>query len=258
MEYSWRCVYRSFEISKAYSLSIANSWLILSKPAFALDIFWFLHLMARLHKTFILHESNIRSEWHFSACCNRHIRLISDSLYTLQKGFGIFSVSCLCVLIQLDFLCTIYRHTGLCLCLPVLFMQYLNHISVYPVTKYTSQPEARSLSIFQCLQNHWQGFLRTSAGHGYSHIADEDLNIIRNAFHAQRNNTTFCEQLLPYPPQMVVGFYIFPWSSHHADTVITDDWHSVTSCAQFCNVIWFFTVCVAVRICLILFFFLLF
>ena len=44
-----------------------------------------------------------------------------------QKGFRIFSVPCRGVLIQLDFVCTIYPHTGLGFGFPVLFMQYLNY-----------------------------------------------------------------------------------------------------------------------------------
>ena len=82
-------------------------------------------------------------------------------------------------------------------------------MSVYPVTRYTSQPQAISLSIFQHLQNRCQGFFRTSAGKSYSHIAAEDLNIIRNAFRAQRNNSAFCEQAFPHPSQTVVVCLFF-------------------------------------------------
>ena len=39
LECSCRCVYRSSGLSAEYSLSRSNSWLILSKPSLALDIF---------------------------------------------------------------------------------------------------------------------------------------------------------------------------------------------------------------------------
>lgn len=86
---------------------------------------FFAHPMVKDNLTLSSPDENIRTYWvnHGKACLKIAEYFASETCVPFQKDFRIFSVSRPGVLIQLDFVCTIYPHTGLGLGFTVLFMQ---------------------------------------------------------------------------------------------------------------------------------------